>query len=63
VTLGADTNLNPTSSGSYTIFGKVLEGMSTIDKIANVPTTSSSSGENSQPTQAVYIDGVQVQER
>jgi cyclophilin family peptidyl-prolyl cis-trans isomerase len=63
VTLGADTNLNPSSSGSYTIFGKVTKGMSTIDKIANVPTTSSSSGENSQPTQAVYIDGIRVQAR
>jgi cyclophilin family peptidyl-prolyl cis-trans isomerase len=62
VTLGPDTNLNPSAGASYTIFGKVTKGMSTIDKIANVPTTSSSSGENSQPTQAVYIDTVKIQE-
>ncbi|MDP9295942.1 MAG: peptidylprolyl isomerase [Actinomycetota bacterium] len=63
VTLGPDTNLNPSGGANYTIFGKVIKGMSTIDKIANVPTTASGSGENSQPTQAVYIDSVRVQEK
>jgi cyclophilin family peptidyl-prolyl cis-trans isomerase len=64
VTLGPDTNLNPSAGASYTIFGKVIKGMSTIDKIANVPTTTQPGGsEASTPTQAVYIDSVKVQEK
>jgi peptidyl-prolyl cis-trans isomerase A (cyclophilin A) len=64
VTLGADTNLNPSSSGSYTIFGHVTNGTATVDKIGKVPVTAaagSGGGEKSQPTQAVYIDKVTIQ--
>ena len=61
VTLGPDTQLNPTASASYTIFGHVTRGMSVVDKIGNVPTTTPPGGqEPSQPTQAVYIDKVTI---
>ena len=64
VTLGADTNLNPSSSGSYTIFGRVTKGMDTITKLENVPTTTAPGGsEPSSPTEAVYIDSVKISER
>jgi cyclophilin family peptidyl-prolyl cis-trans isomerase len=63
VTLGPDTNLNPSGGTGYTIFGKVIKGMSVIDKIANVPTSSTpGTTESSQPTQAVYIDSVKIKE-
>jgi cyclophilin family peptidyl-prolyl cis-trans isomerase len=63
VTLGADQNLNPTSSSSYTIFGRVTEGMSTITKLGNVKTTTAPGGsEPSSPTEAVYIDSVKISE-
>jgi peptidyl-prolyl cis-trans isomerase B (cyclophilin B) len=64
VTLGADTNLNPSASGSYTIFGHVTGGMSVVDKIGKVPVKAapgSGGGEKSAPTQAVYIDKVTIQ--
>jgi len=61
--LGADTNLNPSSSGSYTIFGNVAKGMSTVTKLGNVPTTTAPGGsEPSSPTEAVYINSVKISE-
>jgi cyclophilin family peptidyl-prolyl cis-trans isomerase len=61
VTLGPDSELNPTSSGSYTIFGNVIKGMNVVDKIGNVPTTTATgSTEKSQPKQAVYIDKITI---
>ena len=63
VALGADTNLNPSSSGSYTIFGNVAKGMSTVTKLGNVPTTTAPGGsEPSSPTEAVYINSVKISE-
>jgi cyclophilin family peptidyl-prolyl cis-trans isomerase len=63
VALGADTNLNPSSSGSYTIFGNVTKGMSTVTKLGNVPTTTAPGGsEPSSPTEAVYINSVSISE-
>src|SRR4051794_27075713 len=63
VTLGADTNLNPSSSGSYTIFGRVTKGMSTITELGNVPTTTAPGGsEPSSPTEATYINSVKIAE-
>jgi cyclophilin family peptidyl-prolyl cis-trans isomerase len=62
VTLAPDTNLNPSSNGSYTIFGHVTDGMATVDKIGKVPVTTPPGGqEKSSPTEAVYIDKVTVQ--
>jgi len=39
----------------YTAFGIVIDGQDVIDAIANVPVTTDSSGERSQPTQIVTI--------
>ena len=48
---------------SYTIFGKVVEGMDVIDAIANVPVLENSFGEMSVPTQKVIIKEVTVVEK
>jgi len=50
---------------NYTIFGQVTDGesLSTLDKIANVPVTTSRTGERSAPIQDVLITGVEVQEK
>ena len=48
---------------NYTIFGKVTEGMETLDKIGGVPVGRGSSGENSKPTTPPTIDGVTIEER
>jgi cyclophilin family peptidyl-prolyl cis-trans isomerase len=63
VTLGADKSLDPTASASYTIFGHVTKGTSTIKKLENVPTTTAPGGsEPSSPTEAAYIDSVKISE-
>ncbi len=40
---------------TYTAFGQVVEGQTTVDAIANVPVTTNAYGENSQPTMTVTI--------
>ena len=57
----ADYPLQP----NYTIFGQVTdqESLDVLDKIASVPVTRSSSGENSAPTQDVRITSVDVVEK
>jgi peptidylprolyl isomerase len=62
ITLAAAPNLDPTPQGSYTIFGKVIKGMGVVDKIGAVPGTPNPQlpGENSVPTQTVYIDKVTI---
>ena len=47
---------------NYTIFGKVTEGMGTLDKIASTPVRPGPSGEQSTPTQEVRITSVTVSE-
>ena len=47
----------------YTIFGKVDEGLDTLDKIASVPVGRSQSGENSKPTDPPRILDIVVEER
>lgn len=47
---------------NYTIFGKVTEGMETVDAIASTPVTRSASGENSKPTEQVTINSIKIQE-
>lgn len=49
--------------GEYTAFGKVTEGMEVVDKIAEVPVTTSASGEQSQPSEEVKILDVEVVEK
>ena len=47
---------------NYTIFGKVTEGLETLDAIANVP-VSSDGGEASSPTEEVTITGITIEEQ
>jgi cyclophilin family peptidyl-prolyl cis-trans isomerase len=62
ITLAATPQLNPTPQGSYTIFGKVIEGLDVVRKIGKIPGTPNPQlpGENSVPTQTVYIDRVTI---
>ena len=67
---GANTNgsqffitLGDLSGGlpkNYTIFGQVIEGIEIVDQIAGVPVTLSDSGENSKPTEPVYIVNIEI---
>ncbi len=45
---------------NYTIFGEVTQGMDVVDKIANTPVTMNQFGEQSQPTQKVQINSVDI---
>ncbi len=45
---------------SYNLFGKVVEGMDVVNKIADVPTTGP---ERSQPTQEVKIITIEIAEK
>lgn len=46
----------PYLDGEYTVFGKVVEGLDVIDKIASVETVRNpQSGENSKPTKPVFV--------
>lgn len=47
---------------NYTIFGRVIGGGETVDAIAAVPVRRGASGEVSQPTEAVTLQRVTVQE-
>ena len=48
---------------TYTIFGKVTEGMDVVDKIAAVPVAAAPTGELSVPQQEVRIEKVTINER
>jgi len=45
---------------NYTIFGKLVDGESTLDNIADTPVTYSSDGERSQPEEAVLIHSIEI---
>jgi cyclophilin family peptidyl-prolyl cis-trans isomerase len=47
---------------NYTIFGRVIEGMDVVDAIANTPTATGSSGENSSPTEPITLEKVTISE-
>ena len=47
---------------NYSIFGKVTEGLDTLDKIASTPVRPGPSGEASSPTQEVRITSVTISE-
>jgi len=47
---------------NYTIFGKLTEGLDTLDKIANTPVTSGPGGERSKPSAEVDINSIAIQE-
>jgi cyclophilin family peptidyl-prolyl cis-trans isomerase len=47
---------------NYTIFGRVIEGMDVVEAIANTPTRTGRSGENSTPTEPVTLEKVTISE-
>lgn len=51
---------NPGLDGDYTVFGQVISGMTTVDKIAKSPVTANSSDENSTPKNPVKITSVEI---
>ena len=46
--------------GAYTAFGKIIKGDEVLDKLANVPVTRNSSGENSKPVNRVALESVKI---
>jgi peptidyl-prolyl cis-trans isomerase B (cyclophilin B) len=46
--------------GKYTAFGKIIKGEAVLDKLANVPVTRSSGGENSKPVNRVALESVKI---
>ncbi len=46
--------------GQYTTFGRVIKGDEVLDKLANVPVTSSGSGERSKPVNRVALESVKI---
>jgi len=47
---------------NYVIFGQVIEGMETVDKIAEAPAVDNGFGENSKPVNPVKVESVQILE-
>jgi cyclophilin family peptidyl-prolyl cis-trans isomerase len=47
---------------NYTIFGRVTGGMDVVEAIANTPTRTGRSGENSTPTEPVTLEKVTISE-
>jgi len=48
---------------NYTIFGKLTDGLDTLDKIANTPVGPSPGGERSKPTSEVDINSITINEK
>jgi cyclophilin family peptidyl-prolyl cis-trans isomerase len=48
---------------NYVIFGQVIEGLDNLDKIANVPVETSTSGEASKPVQKILLKNVEITEK
>jgi peptidyl-prolyl cis-trans isomerase B (cyclophilin B) len=46
--------------GKYTAFGKIIKGEAVLDKLANVPVTRNSGGENSKPVSRVALESVKI---
>lgn len=47
---------------NYTVFGRVIEGINVIDKIATAPTAPQPTGENSRPVTPVKMNKVYIQQ-
>ncbi len=52
----ADYPLQP----NYVIFGEVMSGMDTVDKIAEAPMRENSNGEMSSPTEPVVVETIEI---
>jgi cyclophilin family peptidyl-prolyl cis-trans isomerase len=64
VTLGPTPQLDPGGgAGEFSIFGEVTEGLQVVERIGRVTTAPGASGEPSDPTEAVYIDSITIDER
>ena len=48
---------------NYVIFGRVIKGLETVDKIAQAPVTQSATGENSTPVKPVVVRSVTILEK
>jgi len=48
---------------NYVIFGKVVEGIEVVDKIATSPVTASATGENSKPVTPTKVNTVEILEK
>jgi len=46
---------------NYTIFGRVIEGMDVVDRIATAPTTVGPNGEKSRPVTPVKTNKIYIQ--
>ncbi len=57
------TAKNLDNTPNYTQFGKVVEGMDVVNKIAAVPVTSSATGELSKPVTPPYIIRITIEEK
>jgi cyclophilin family peptidyl-prolyl cis-trans isomerase len=65
VTLARAPNLNPSSQGKYTIFGKVTKGLDVVKSIGTVPTVAGPAcpaGESCSPTEPIFILKVTIAE-
>lgn len=65
ITLAPAPQLDPTPQQSFTIFGRVVKGLDVVKRIGRIPGTPNPGipGENSVPTQTVYIDKVTITQR
>ena len=67
VTLAATPNLNPSTNGKYTIFGKVTKGLDVVKKIGSVPTVAGPQCPAGQapcsPTEPIFILKITIAEK
>jgi cyclophilin family peptidyl-prolyl cis-trans isomerase len=66
VTLAPTPQLDPGGgAGEFTIFGEVTDGLDVVRRIGKVPGSENPGipGEQSVPTEAIYIDSVTIEER
>jgi len=63
VTLAPTPQLDPGEAGEFSIFGEVTRGLDVVERIGGVTTAPGASGEPSDPTEAVYIDAITIDER
>lgn len=54
-----DNSLPP----NYVIFGKIITGMKTVDKIATAPVKPSASGEDSSPVTPIRVETIEILEK